>query len=528
MNFLSKFLVTVWLGVGTLFGYHAPISTPVPATTLGDYNTVGAGTYRLQSSISSTQTTVTLSSFKEPISNIAYTMSYLNSSIEYATIDPQNTTSKEFVSFTGITQNADGTALLTGVTRGLSPSYPFTASSTFRTAHSGQSIFILSNPPQLYNQFYNLSNVSTSTNTLIFASTTPPRYDLVPINHTGGSYVSTTSEFASIAYVNAISIAGVSNSTESVKGIVELATQLEMASSTSLGSTVASLVLQAKYATSSPYTTGLYIPITMNDAKISPLFIATSSTYTYNWGGNNSYTGTSLFSGLSTFSATSTFATTTQNGAMFGGNIVNTFTGGQTIAGISTPQPVMLATSTGQVSLVDGDVASTTYNFLGFNINNCTTGGTCYVQTDGIVKGFTGLTAGQRYYVSDTAGVLSTTVGTIENYVGISVSTSQIYIDKGPTSDNQFLVTQALSNGANTITAAYQGLWREAIVSLSDDTGVTGEGVLTKVGKSSISISTHDSSGPQFGCTASVSGNVITVSKVNNSASCTGTAYYYK
>lgn len=110
----------------------------------------GGSTYRLQSSISSTQTTITLSSFKEPVSGTPYTMSYLNSSIEYATLDPQ-TQNSEFISFTGITQNADGTATLTGVTRGLSRSSPYTESTTFKTTHAGQSILILSNPPQLYN-----------------------------------------------------------------------------------------------------------------------------------------------------------------------------------------------------------------------------------------------------------------------------------------------------------------------------------------------------------------------------------------
>ena len=113
----------------------------------------GGGTYRLASSISSTQNTIKLSSFKEPVSGTLYTMAYLNSALEYATIDPE-TANSEFVSFTGITQNADGTATLTGVVRGLARSYPYTTSSTFKVTHSGQSIFILSNAPQIYNDIY--------------------------------------------------------------------------------------------------------------------------------------------------------------------------------------------------------------------------------------------------------------------------------------------------------------------------------------------------------------------------------------
>lgn len=245
--FLAKIIVGVGMMVSSLFGHH---QTPA-LTAGGTFNPTGGGTYRLQSSISTTASTLTLTSFKEPVSNIAYTMTYLNSSIEYATIDPQNNSSKEFISFTGITQNSDNTATLTGVTRGLGFSYPYTASTTLAQPHSGQAIFILSNPPQLYNQFYNLANVSTSTNILVFSSTTPPRLDSVAAQ-AGGTYIATTSEFATVAYVNTTG-AGVNvNSTETVKGIVELATALEQASSTVLGATSAGLVTQAQYATDTP------------------------------------------------------------------------------------------------------------------------------------------------------------------------------------------------------------------------------------------------------------------------------------
>ncbi len=167
----------------------------------------GGGTYRLASSISSTQTTIKLSSFKEPTSNIPYTMSYLNASQEYATIDAQTTIS-EFVSFTGITQNTDGTAVLTGVTRGLSRSFPYTASTTFQTAHSAQSTLVLSNPPQLYNDIY--------------------------------------------TYIQNATYAGTVDMTTSVKGIAQRATGAQAAAHAADGSggTTAPLVLSASIASS--------------------------------------------------------------------------------------------------------------------------------------------------------------------------------------------------------------------------------------------------------------------------------------
>lgn len=124
----------------------------VPQVSFAVYNPTGGGTYRLQTSAGSADTTIRLSSFREPVSNNAYTMTYLNTDIVCGTLDPQ-TSRSEFISFTGITQNSDGSAILTGVTRGLGRSYPYTASSTLRQAHPAQSVFIISDAPCLFNQY---------------------------------------------------------------------------------------------------------------------------------------------------------------------------------------------------------------------------------------------------------------------------------------------------------------------------------------------------------------------------------------
>ena len=84
-------------------------------------------------------------------------MALLNTSIAYATIAPQSGSS-EFISFTGITQNVNGTATLTGVVRGLDKTSPFTANVNFRQPHAGQSLFILSNSPQHYKKYGALEN----------------------------------------------------------------------------------------------------------------------------------------------------------------------------------------------------------------------------------------------------------------------------------------------------------------------------------------------------------------------------------
>lgn len=138
-----KNLLTLALAFGLLFSFSSVNAVFYPA---------GGGQYRLQASIGTTNTTIRLSSFTEPVSGIKYTMSYLNSDIECATIDPQ-TSRSEFVSFSGITQNGDGSATLTGVVRGLGRAYPYTASSTLAQSHPGQSVFILSDAPCLFAKY---------------------------------------------------------------------------------------------------------------------------------------------------------------------------------------------------------------------------------------------------------------------------------------------------------------------------------------------------------------------------------------
>lgn len=169
MDFLkpiASYAIAATVAIGSFFGFapqsdfaslqsqidglRSEIASQTTAAALGAYNTSGGKTYRLKASAGIADATVSLSSFKEPISEIPYTMSYLNTTIGYGTIDPQITDKSEFVSFTGITQNTDGTAQLTGVSRGLSRTtgnVGCVASTTLAVRHPAQSIFILSDSP---------------------------------------------------------------------------------------------------------------------------------------------------------------------------------------------------------------------------------------------------------------------------------------------------------------------------------------------------------------------------------------------
>jgi len=298
---ISKILVIPLVGVLSLAGYSLTptnqIENYVPAIAslqqqvsdlggqvrLGAYNPTGGATYRLQSSIGTTDTTIKLSSFKEPVSQIPYTMSYLNTSVAYGTLDPQQPTRSEFISFTGITQNADGTATLTGVSRGMSRSYPYTASTTLRQTHSGQSIFILSDSPQHFAEYAVKQNDETIT---------------------GDWKVPTPANATSIVnrnYVDGVAFGGIGGASETATGTVEIATGLEIASSTTNG-TLGRLAIPASLATSTynSATAGLKVIVTQNDGKIDSNFLPSNIVTT---SGNNTFTGVNTFS---TTTATST------------------------------------------------------------------------------------------------------------------------------------------------------------------------------------------------------------------------------
>ena len=270
--------------VGGLALYRATMSP-----TVGAFLPSGGGTYRTSASISSTQNTVTLSSFKEPGSNIPYTMSVLGSDIGYGTLAPQ-TAYSEFVSFSGITQNADGTATLTGVARGLGRSTPFTASSTLAFAHSGQTVFILSNSPQLYNEYVTKRGAETISAVKTF-SVSP----IVPTPTT--DYQAATKKYA-----DDLAIAGSPDATLTVKGIIQLATQGQAASSTALGSTGASLVVPTSMATDTPNTLTRASRVLMSDMTgyIKQGWLNLTEAFTW--------TGLHTFSGGLTSTATTTLA----------------------------------------------------------------------------------------------------------------------------------------------------------------------------------------------------------------------------
>lgn len=103
-------------------------------------------------------TSITLKSFVG-IDGALLTMSDFGS-IGFGTLQPGEGTSEEQISWTGVVQNANGTATLTGVSSVLFIS-PYTAASGLAKTHAGSTIFIVSNTSGFYDRLTSKSDDET-------------------------------------------------------------------------------------------------------------------------------------------------------------------------------------------------------------------------------------------------------------------------------------------------------------------------------------------------------------------------------
>jgi len=253
--------------------------------------------YLSGSGISSTVSSIGLTDFKYPVNNLNVVMTDFGD-IGYAVIEPDSSR-EENISFSGITQNADGSATITGVVRGLGLSYPYTASTTLASSHSGSSLLRISNTAPFYNEFNIKGKDETITGKWTF--NVYPEYK--------DSVTATTSEqFITKRYADNLVNQGAATSTEVVAGISELATYQENASSTVWGILVPH-VQQSQHSSSTPSANvattnnGIWDIWSDNTGKLSQLWLDLTE--------NFAFSGDNTFSGENSFSATTTMATTT-------------------------------------------------------------------------------------------------------------------------------------------------------------------------------------------------------------------------
>lgn len=168
-------------------------------------------------------------------------------------------------------------------------------------------------------------------------------------------------------------------------------------------------------------------------------------------------------------------------------------------------------------------------NYKGIAATAGTAGNSFKVKTLGQDANQSGMTLG-AIYLSDTEGALTSTPGTYTKQVGSAVSATTLDLAVGASGD--YIGSQVLAVGANTITPAFQALWKTCILDINATTssGYAGELTLKKTGRTSGSVVTTEGGAPSFydGSSASVSGATITITRLGNAnVTPTYTAYFY-
>lgn len=241
------------------------------------------------SGVTSTATSVTLKSFKHiDGTNIAQTDFGTKG---WGTLAPGVSGKEEIISFTGVTQNADGTATLTTVTRGLKPYADYTADNDLRNAHAGGTVFVISNNPQLYDSMSGKANDETVTGKWTFPAGGNAN---APVSSTSYSAPTDDLEYAAKKYVDNVAVAGAPDGAATVKGIYELASIAEAASGAAAGSgdTTAALAITTAL-TSNTSSAAQLIPVTDADGDIPVEFMELDAIWAFS--GANTHAGTETF-----------------------------------------------------------------------------------------------------------------------------------------------------------------------------------------------------------------------------------------
>ncbi len=167
--------------------------------------------------------------------------------VGFGTIEPNSGTQEEQISFTGITQNSNGTATLTGVKTVLMIA-PYTQTSGLAITHPGGAKFVISNTAGFYDKMTSKSNDETITGVYTFTNPNVPRMDTA---HTYGA--GEEEYFSTKRYADSLAIAGAPDASLTQKGLVEEATAAEITAGTQIGLTLAELAMNPKYYKDSYY-----------------------------------------------------------------------------------------------------------------------------------------------------------------------------------------------------------------------------------------------------------------------------------
>ncbi|KKL84875.1 hypothetical protein LCGC14_1960350, partial [marine sediment metagenome] len=314
------------------------------------------------------------------------------------------------------------------------------ASTSLQFSHAGGTKLIFSNSPNLYDQAAFKGNDETVTGTWTYTSTAIPIFDANPT-------ITDDKHFATKKYVDDVAIAGAPDATLSVKGILEVGTQIEMASTTAIGGgdTTAPLALTTAFSTSTPDGTsqaGLFAVISKNNGKLHQLWLDLTEAFTW--------TGHHIFSSFFATNASTTNATTTnQHITGVTSTILKTDSSGRVLgatAGVDyVTQQYTFATTTN--TSVAGDSTATS-TFLGIPASTITASSSIEARiqatcTDGGTDGVC------SFSVRDSAGTILSQCNLTS-----SASYNAVIIDFKIFSDNSDSSQIAICNGRGTTATA--------------------------------------------------------------------------
>lgn len=154
--------------------------------------------------------------------------------IGFGTMEPGNGSLEEQICFTGVTQNANGTATLTGISS-VTFLYPYTQMSGLAKTHAGSTTFVISNTSGFYDKFVAKDDDGTISETLTF---TTPNFPQMSDDTT---MPTEQAQLVTKAYADSLAIAGAPDASTSIQGLVQLATQAQVDAKTATGSTGAAL-----------------------------------------------------------------------------------------------------------------------------------------------------------------------------------------------------------------------------------------------------------------------------------------------
>lgn len=162
----------------------------------------------LYSAISPSATSLVIAPYPVDLDGVKLTMTDFGTT-GYMTVDPKVSGYEEIISFTGLTDNGNNTATLTGLTRDLSSKSPYTGAGTGKS-HGSSAVVVFSNNPQVMSAYAAKANDETITGQWTFS--------VFPI--TPSTPLATTA----------------------AAGFVQVATQAQLLAKTALGGTGASLL----------------------------------------------------------------------------------------------------------------------------------------------------------------------------------------------------------------------------------------------------------------------------------------------